>query len=224
MSDTHPEDFVMSYFRVRQALGLLGLTLPVNLLVAGQLAAGRLEPSISDFFHTTQRDIFVGTLSAIGVFLIVYRGHRRAPGETVSDDWVSTVAGLAALVVAFFPNEHPSEQISTLSQVAMGVHPAAIVHYAAATVFQLALAYLCFFKFARTSHQRRRHVYRALGLTIVAAMLATMILSYLKVLGASEQQAFVLDNRLVFWSEAIGVWAFSLAWLVKGSANRKVGV
>jgi len=222
MPDTYPEDFVMSYFRVRQALGLLGLTLPVNLFVAGQLAAGRLEPSISDFFHTTQRDIFVGTLTAIGVFLIVYRGHRRAPGEAVSDDWVSSVAGLAALVVAFFPNEHPAEQISTLSQVAVGIYPAAIVHYSAATVFQLALAYLCFFKFSRCAHPGRRRIYRGLGLTIVAATVATMALSYFKVLGTPGQQAFVLENRLVFWTEAFGVWAFSLAWLLKGQANRTV--
>jgi len=221
MPDTHPENFVMSYFRVRQALGVLGLSLPVTLLVAGMLAQGRLEPSISDFFYTTQRDIFVGTLTAIGIFLIVYRGHRRKPGERVSDDWVSTLAGLAAICVAFLPNEHPDRHVATLAQVFAPLGWVAIGHYVAATIFQGALAYLTFFKFARTHSAWRARVYRGLGVAIVLSMVATMTASYFKVLGDAGQQAFVLDNRVVFWTEAFGVWAFSLAWLLKGWANRK---
>jgi len=40
-----------------------------------------IEPTISDFYHTTYRDVFVGSLCAIGVFLVSYRGHRRANSQ-----------------------------------------------------------------------------------------------------------------------------------------------
>ena len=50
---TH-NDLVLSYHRVRRAVGILGVILPLILIIGGVLSNSRLEPSISDFYHTTK--------------------------------------------------------------------------------------------------------------------------------------------------------------------------
>ena len=86
MVEEHRQDMVMSYHRVRTALGILGMALPLVLIVGGLLDYRRIEPSISDFYHTTYREILVGTLCASGVCLICYRVYGRRTGDVIDDD------------------------------------------------------------------------------------------------------------------------------------------
>ena len=224
MQDIEREELLRSFYRVRQALGLLGLMLPVLLILGGAMSLGGVEPSISDYYHTILRDIFVGTMSAIGLFLIAYPGHRRRVGERMSDDFVTTIAGVAAFGVAFFPNEgrfdpEAGETISALTQAVLGNRAAALAHYASATVFLLALAYICLVKFARTARPMRRRVYRVCGWTILAATVGVVIASVFKIAGPDGPQAVVIRFQIVLWLEVAAVWAFSIAWLTKGRAD-----
>ena len=219
MPEEQRSDMVMSYIRVRMALGLLGMALPVLLVIGGLLDARRIEPSISDFYHTTSRDIFVGTLCAIGVFLISYRGYKWRPGEVIGDDLLATLAGVSAFGVALFPNESPSQQIATMTQKLVGIGVSPLFHYASALVFFSCLAAFCLVKFARTARPERRRVYRACGWLIVATLLVIAVASVLKIWGAGPARAVVVDNKLVFWAEAIGVWAFGVSWLAKAKAD-----
>lgn len=221
-SDTrqNPRDeMVLSYHRVRMALGILGLVFPL-LLVAGGLAVnGRVEPSVSDFFHTTLRDVFVGSLCAIGVFLISYRGYRREPGEWISDDLIATIGGLSAFGVAFFPNESPGHVIETWSQEAVGLDLVPLFHYGSALLFFLCLSLFCYVKFPKTAKPRRRRIYVWCGHMIWVAGLSIAAASYFRKAGSPTQQAFVNTHNLVFWAEAAGVWVFAVAWLTKGKAD-----
>lgn len=212
------DDVVRSYYRMRQALGYLGLFLPVTLILGGALSLGRVEPSISDYYHTLLRDIFVATLAAIGVFLICYRGHARAGAERLSDDRVTTVAGIAALGVAFLPNA-TGGGLATFSQDMLGPRVAAAGHYLSAIVFLSCLGWLSLVRFARTRDARRRRIYRACGWLTAAMTAATVAASWFKVMGPPGPQAVVNGGRLVLWFEAIAVWAFALSWLVKGRAG-----
>ena len=81
MPEQTRDELVLSYLRVRQALGILGMVFPVLLIAGGLIAQHGVAPSVSDYYHTTMRDIFVGCLFAIGVFLISYKGYRRKAGE-----------------------------------------------------------------------------------------------------------------------------------------------
>ena len=99
MDDLNRDDVVRSYYRIRQVLGWLGLVLPVLLILGGYLSQGAVEPSISDYYHTLMRDAFVGAMTAIGLFLITYPGHSPEKGEHLSDDFITTVAGIAAFGV-----------------------------------------------------------------------------------------------------------------------------
>lgn len=219
MVDEHRKDMVLSYHRVRTALGLLGMALPLVLIIGGLRDYSRIEPSISDFYHTTYRDIFVGTLCAIGVFLICYRGYGRGDGELINDDWLGTVAGVSAFGVALFPNESPTSQIATMTQSLVGIGTSPIFHYASALVFFSCLAVFCLGKFARTAKPHRRRIYLACGWIIVVALIGIAGASAVKILGSGTARAIVVDYGLVFWFEAIGIWAFGLSWLVKGKAD-----
>ncbi len=215
-------EVVRSYYRVRQALGYMGLVLPLLLILAGEIGDARIEPSFSDFFHTVSRDIFVGVMFAMGIFLLTYEGYDRQPGESLSDNWLSSIAGIAAFGVALFPNESPTGQVATLSQKLLGVGGSPTFHYAFALLFFYCMAHFCLFKFAKTTDPARRRIYRACGWTIAASCVALFVASYLKIEGPPGVSTFVVDHRLVFWIEAVGVWAFALSWLVKGHAEMAV--
>lgn len=214
------DELVLSYYRVRQALGWLGFSLPLILILGGLVSLGGMEPSISDYYHTILRDLFVGIMTAIAIFLIAYPGHRRQTGEAISDDSVTTLAGIAALGVALFPNEGPAgSPVSSIWQAMLGNFAAAVGHYACAIAFLLCLAYICLVKFARTAKPYRRKIYRGCGWLILAMAALVIVASWFKIRGPAVPQAVVTEFRLVLWFEAIAVWAFALSWLTKGRAD-----
>ncbi|GGL64000.1 hypothetical protein [Wenxinia marina] len=217
------DEIVISYYRVRQALGWLGLSLPVLLIAGGVLSVGGVEPSISDYYHTVLRDVFVGVMTSIAIFLIAYPGHRSGVGEFISDDKMTTLAGLAAFGVAFLPNEKAGVfETESVSQLMMGVRAAAIGHYTCALIFLSALTWICLRKFTRTAKPWRRRIYRACGWTIAAMTVGVLVTSAVRVGGVAPFDRVVEDWMLILWCEAIAVWAFSLAWLTKGRADQSL--
>lgn len=69
---------VLSYLDLRKAIGILGIALPFVLVVGKFLFDGPgTQPSISDYYYASMRDVFVGIRCAIGVFLMSYRGYER---------------------------------------------------------------------------------------------------------------------------------------------------
>ena len=223
MPDEFRQEVLTSFYRVRQALGYLGLVLPVALVIGGVLSLGGVEPSISDYYYTVLRDIFVGSMFAIAIFLIAYPGHARRGGEWLSDDTITTVAGVAALGVAFFPNQGPGRgDVLTVTQQALGVQAAAIGHYLSALVFLGCLAWMCLVKFSRTAKPARRRIYRSCGWAIAALTGIVVVASVIKIWGSGTPQRIVVDWLVVLWAEALAIWAFSIAWLTKGRADHSL--
>jgi hypothetical protein len=64
--------------RLRLWVGVMGIALPLVIGIGHALQVGEavLLDSISGAYYTEMRDIFVGSLCAIGVFLICYRYAR----------------------------------------------------------------------------------------------------------------------------------------------------
>lgn len=209
----------MSFTRVRMALGVLGMLLPAVLLVGGLLQARGIEPTISDFYHTIYRDVYVGTLCAIGVFLISYRGYRREPGEVFDDDWLATLAGIGAIGMAFFPTPSRNGEIETMTQAVVGIGATPIIHYLFALVFFSALSAFAFTKFAKTANPRRKRLFIFSGWMMITALVLTSIAATVKNFVGGPAAEFVVSYKLIFWFEAIGVWAFGLSWLVKSRAD-----
>ena len=193
--------------RLRLGIGVVGIALPVVLPVGHALVTGRLaiRDSISGYYHTQMRDVFVGGLCAIGVFLLSYR-YRRL------DDLLSSIAGALATVVALFPTttDVPAGALSTSDTVVGWVH-----QVAAAALFGV-LAVFCLHLFpARDATEpgmrTRNRLYRTCGVVIIAAIA-------LGLASALLPDAVRDPLKPLFWCEAAAVLAFGLAWLVKGEA------
>lgn len=90
---------LISYLTLRKAVGILGIIFPIVLIVGSVICCGcsEVQSSISAYYHTGMRNLFVGLLCAIGLFLFAYRGYDSADAIT------GNIACLFALGVAFFP-------------------------------------------------------------------------------------------------------------------------
>jgi len=87
-----PQDSrVISYLALRKAVGIIGFSLPFVLAIGRMLQQGfGIEGSISCYYYTGRRNVFVGSLCAIGVFLLSTRGY----------DWRDEISGRLACVLA----------------------------------------------------------------------------------------------------------------------------
>ncbi len=218
-------EMVLSYYGVRTALGVLAIGLTVVLIAGGLLAEGKMQASISDSFHTSMRDIFVGTLFTIGIFLIALRGQSPAGSHWITSDPITKIIGVAALGVALFPNSNPFPEATTLSQHMLGVNVSPSFHYLSAQVFFVFITIYCYRTLPDGAGRFHRHFFLLCGHAILILLVGINVTSYLKIAGAHDAKAFVLENKLVFWLEAIGLWIFAFAWLVKGNDElRQSGV
>ncbi len=201
-----PQD-ALTVRHLRRGIAYVAIALPFVVAIGNMLFARRftLPGSISGTYYTDMRDVFVGSLCAIGVFLICYRYDKV-------DDRLSTVAGILAIGVALFRTT-PNRQTTTVTTTDTVI---GWVHLVCAVALFLALACFCFFLFTRsdpaqrTSRKRVRNgIYYACGGIILAAIALA---------AASTALPGSLYDTLkpLFWCEAIAVVAFGTAWLVKG--------
>lgn len=215
-----PRDAAISFYRMRQALGWLGLALPAVLIAGTLLMGDPLPPALSDFYYGPLGDLFVGILVTIGVFLLTYLGHVE-PRAILSDRNVSSVAGLAALGIALFPNDtlDPCLGVKLPPLTASGV-----LHVVSAGVFLACTAIFCLVLFRRTdgatsspAKLRRNRIYLLCGLAIGLSLLGLAV--YFAVLGP-EQRCVARGLRPVLWLEVLTIVAFGVSWLVKGRGVR----
>lgn len=69
-SNSAGNSLVISYLALRKAIGYLGIALPFVVVLGAWLLKGLgIQSSISDYYFTDMRDVFVGILFSIGVFL-----------------------------------------------------------------------------------------------------------------------------------------------------------
>jgi hypothetical protein len=92
-----PIPVVMSYLIMRMMVGVIAVLLPFVLLIANRIIGHGFQTSMSGYYYTPMRNVFVGALCAIGVFLASYDGYDRA------DRIITDLAGLSTVCVAFFP-------------------------------------------------------------------------------------------------------------------------
>ncbi|MDQ2090672.1 hypothetical protein [Marimonas arenosa] len=212
--------------RLRRSIGLIGVGLPILLLAGVALFGVAMQDSISEFFFTPMREVFVLTLTGIGVFLINYYGHDPERGDLLTDWRVSTTAGVTALGVALIPTfcgpEACYRPLSLLDGLISSDMLQSALHFGSAGLFLTALAVMCLKLFTKTDRAspgrhklRRNRLYRACGWTIVAMVAGLFVFKLLlRDIGRSWDAAW----HFTFWAESVAVWAFGIAWLVKGEA------
>ena len=90
---TPQDSLVHSYLFLRRAIGFIGIGLPVVLVVGVLLVDHEFLDSISGYYYSPMRGVFVGAMCAVGAFLLSYRGYDRL------DNLTATAAGVAAVAV-----------------------------------------------------------------------------------------------------------------------------
>jgi hypothetical protein len=205
------ESLVLSYLGLRKAIGIIGILLPFVLAFGKILLDGPgIQSSISAYYYTVMGDVFVGSLCAVGVFLLSYRGYER------KDDIAGDIACIFAIGVALFPTSPDIN--ATPRETVIGA-----VHLFCATGFFLTLAYFSLCLFRKTSSDKpptrmklwRNRVYAACGYIILACLVLAAIVSFL----SGDSPIKRLDP--IFWLEATAIVAFGLSWFTKGEAILK---
>ena len=98
MPTNRERSLIVSYLAMRRLIGILGIALPI-IVVMGGLAEAQpyVQGSISGYYYTNMRDLFVGISSGVGLFLISYKGYEKI------DDIVARMSGAFALGMIIFP-------------------------------------------------------------------------------------------------------------------------
>jgi hypothetical protein len=102
----------MSYLLLRVLIGVIAVLLPFVLVLVNWAIGHGFQQSVSGYYYTIMRDTFVGSLCAIGVFLVSYDGYDLA------DRLITDAAGLCTICIAFLPTT-PGNQ-PTARQVLIG--------------------------------------------------------------------------------------------------------
>lgn len=197
--------YIISYNTLRRAVGILGISLPL-ILVVGSVALDKenhILNSISSYYHTSMGNGFVGILCAVALFMFSYLGYDY------KDNIAGHLAGLFALGIAFFPNNtcHPETLINKL-------------HLTSAILFFCTLIYFSLGLFPKSDKDKkeweqpkkdRNTVYYTCGFTMAGAILTIAVyMIWFK----DIQWLKKLDP--VFWLETIALVAFGISWLTKG--------
>ncbi len=186
--------------RLRFGIGAIGVLLPIALPLGNWIFVQLghqteiLPSSMSSSYYTSTRNIFVGGLCALGVFLIGYRYNSR-------DDLWSTIAGVFAVGVAFFPT---APKVPTGYQSAVG-----IAHLSFAGILLSSLALFCISSFRDPTDDNKRTANRAY-LTAGIAIIAFLVIAVIT--GATHWgDRWTLTPLYV--CESLSVWAFGAAWI-----------
>lgn len=213
-ADRETSRYVRSYLIMRVFVGALGVVLPFMLVLCDGLAFdGDPFPrdSLSAYFYSGVRELFVGALSATAVFLITYKVADRT-----LDNTLSTLAGVAVLAVALFPTGRPVGVVElTPLQERLGESVVEVIHFTAAAAFIVSLAVISFFFGVREGARAPREGKRSPMFWLRYHWLcAGAIVAALLWIGVTELAD--RPSKSLLFGEAVSVWAFGASWLMKG--------
>jgi hypothetical protein len=199
---------VLSYLALRKAVGYVALCLPFVLTITWWFVHDNqtLQTSISAYYYTGMRNLFVGSLCAISMFMLCCRGYDR------HDEIAGLFSSVCALGVAFCPTTPACPK--TKFQYEIGT-----VHYTFAALLFLTLTYFCLVLFKQTADpatmtrekRKRNLVYTLCGCTILTSILLIVILKIVL-----HREYLVRQIGTVLCFETTSLIAFGIAWLVKG--------
>lgn len=191
----------VSYLALRKSIGWIGILMPwVARAVANARGGISFLMSISAYYYTPGRDIFVGSLFAAGLFLAFYRGSLNSKQDRI----LSIIWGIAGIFIGLIPMNPCGDPQLTCVDPKFRTY-----HFIPVSVFFAINIYMVFFRFTKPSQLpitarklQRNKVYVVCGLIMLASVLA---IAYFDQIG-----------RSIFVPEAIAIASFGVAWLVKG--------
>ncbi|SEV87359.1 hypothetical protein SAMN05444851_0008 [Aliiroseovarius sediminilitoris] len=226
MPDTRPNPDMSTVLRLRRAIGAIGLTLPFVLLANVYLFNVPMQRSISAFFFTELREVFVSASAGVGLFLVAYEGYSRRPNEVLTDRMVSSISGVAVFTTAFIPTLCYRENCYQPLALFDRLIPPSMdqlqqnVHFSAAGIFLIFMGITSIRLFTRCSvenlgrHKKRRNqCYRFFGWTIIAMVI---LIGVVKIFLPEQGRIWDAAWSFTFWAESVALWSLGLSWLLKG--------
>jgi len=189
-----------SYLALRKAVGWIGILLPFVLMLGGFLIFKEdiALKNLSVYYHTGMRNVFVGSLCAISLFLFFYKGYDKW------DNRMGSLAGFFALILAFFPTvkEGPYDW-------------QAHVHFYSAACLFIILSGISLFLFTKKESYptnrklKRNRIYIICGSLMIASLIAAEIF----IIFFDDDHP---KSTFVFWAETVTLVSFGISWLTKG--------
>ncbi len=232
-------NLVISYHRLRQAIGWLAILLPFLLLAGNYIinefnilnnesfvmtqcnsytADYSVKSSLSYYYYTSVGTVFSGVLSAMGLLMFTYRGYPQRDEEIVpSDSFMTNLAGICALGMVIFPASPDfclADNIHTyISSEIMGY-----VHYVFAGFFFLTVTLISLFNFRRAQDVNdfgklpSHDFYKYCG----RIMLVCVALILINTLWIADSYPELNHYNIPLVLETIALLAFGFSWIKKG--------
>lgn len=213
--------YLRSYLVMRILIGSIGILLPIVLIIcAGSFVDGwaDLRGSLSAYYHSGMRDVFVGSMYAVAAFLVTYKVV-----ELRFEGIVSGLAGLSAFVLATFPTDLPKglDSPETPLQIEVGQGTVSNVHYGAAIAFIGFLTLISIY-FAIDEAWRQQGLGR-LGkkfwLAYHSFCAFVMVVAAAYMILANGLETLPRAYSLLI-GESVAIAAFGASWLAKGAEWR----
>jgi hypothetical protein len=209
-------ELVLSYLTMRNLIGFSGILLPLILVLTtrGEIGEKLIEPSISDYYYTSNGDVLVVLLSVLGVFLFTYNGYN------IIEKGLTTLAAFCGIGVAFSPTATCEPHSSTI-HIANKTVPLLFGierHFIFAGLFFISLAIISLVYFPKLKDnemvitpqkKKRNRIYMICGWVIIACIVFLGVYFVLK-------PSFLQDVPVIFILETIAIEAFGLSWITKG--------
>jgi hypothetical protein len=217
--DRRDTRYVKSFMVMRLGSGALAFLLPLLLVgIAALLDDETWRGSLSEYYYSGAREIFVGVLSATAVFLLAYKVI-----EVSLENVLSWIAAVLVVVVVVFPTKPPSKEIErTPLQDAIGEDPVKWIHFGAAGGFIVLLAVISFFFAVREARRKKSEHQGVLSpafwggwhlwwVTVILGAIAWLVGTLITAkLGVWE------PSKAILIGEWVAIWAFAISWFTKG--------
>ena len=215
--------YVRTFMVERMIIGLLGLLLPPMLVFGDHYVLHGVFPhdpfprdSESAYYWSGMRDWFVLTVATSGLFLVAYKVTEKN-----LDNTISIVGGLAAIVISLFPTNRTGAEVANgvpttpVQKTFGGEDVVKHIHYAASTVFILALAGIIVLfglrEGARAPHGNRRSPRFWRGYYFICAGVILAAFVWIAVTSRLDEPHWAL-----LAGETACALAFGAAWFMKG--------
>ncbi len=231
MANPEEDGASYSYNALRTSIGLLGLLLPLLLALGTWF---KPMTSVSDYYYTNMRDLLVGVLFFLTLFLAFYRPYNKPEkNEGVVDTVISLVSAVAAGLLALFPTynatlHHTSDELVPAGIVLNFVSSqlSGVLHNLGSGVLFTAFALMSIFVFTQTGLGADGKRHKPTGMKVVRNVLYVIfglgILACIGYIGLrvilAHGDQHEIDTMVIFVPEATALVLFGLSWLVKGNA------
>ena len=216
---TTTKRLLVSDHALQQTVGWIAFLMPIAVRLLAYLSPDQIwtTNSISAYYYSSARDVFVSALVVGGLVLAFYDSQH--PRDRV----VARIAGLAAVGIGLFPMKIsqgvlvskqtllPDDETKLVEALQNCPHGPLGLQFIFVGLFFALTFYLVTFRFKAntpampTNQTRQRNkLYRFFGYLMGIAFVWIGILEIL------DQQ------HSIFWPETLAVMAFAAAWLVKG--------